>query len=582
MINIQLLPRLMTFFITSFVIISCQTSPVIVSENASHQTQTFPNKGRHYGISTQGKYSSFAAEEMFKSGGNAIDAAIAASFVVSVERPQSTGIGGGGFMIYRQKDGKTYAIDFRERAPLKASSNMYVQKGEAKTRLSQNGPLASATPGLIAGLIEIHKKFGSLPLEKVMQPAIDLAEKGFPIYSTLHRALTYRAETLNNDPEARKIFLDEKGQPLPQGHILIQKDLAQTLRKIAKNGSNEFYRGDTSKKIVNYFKKSKGLISQKDLASYKVKWREPVKGSFKGFEIISMPPPSSGGIHVIQFLNFLENDSLKEKGLLSKESIHLAASALQHAFADRASHLGDPDFVKVPTRELISADYIRKRRQSLSFDRAKKSDEVLAGDFSDNESPETTHISIMDKDGNAVSTTQTINGWFGAGVVVPGTGILMNNEMDDFSIRDGVANLFGAVGVKKDDKTLNAIEPQKTPLSSMSPTLLVKDEEAVLSLGAPGGTRIISCVAQVILNYIEFGLSLKDSVSLIRYHHQWRPDTLFIDPPGPRPSVLKGLQDLGYNVDIKPNNCSVMAVSKENNIFNAVSDPRDIGVGLAQ
>lgn len=560
---------------------SCQTSKIILADNINQETSSYEATGVNYGISTQGKYSSLAADEMFKKGGNIIDAVVAASFTVSVERPQSTGIGGGGFMIFRKKDGSTYAIDFRERAPLKATPDMYIQNGKGNTRLSQNGILASATPGLVAGLIEVHKKFGSLPLKTVMQSAIDLAENGFPIYSTLHRALTYRAKVLNQDPEARKIFLDREGKPLPLGHLLVQKDLAQTLRKISEKGSDEFYKGETSKKIVKFFSQAKGVLSQKDLAQYKVKWRTPITGKYKNYEVISMPPPSSGGIHILQFLNFLENDDLKSKGVLSTESIHLAASALQHAFADRAAHIGDPDFVEVPVQKLVAPEYVQSRRSNVILDKAKTAVEVKAGEFPTQESTETTHLSIMDKDGNAVSTTQTINGWFGSGVVVPGTGILMNNEMDDFSIQDGVPNLFGAVGVKSKDKTLNAIAPLKTPLSSMSPTLLVQNGETVLSLGAPGGTRIISCVAQTILNYTEFNLSLKDAISIIRYHHQWQPDVLFIDPPGPKRKVLRDLQKMGYKVEVKPNNCSVMAVSKENNIFRAVSDPRDIGVGLA-
>lgn len=569
--------KLVSIFVY-FVCVACQTSsPVILASNKREDKSTIEATGKKFAISTQGRFATKAAESIYAQGGNIIDAAVAASFVISVERPQSTGIGGGGFMVFRQKDGKTFAIDFRERAPLKSTRDMYVVNGKGDTTLSQDGILAAGTPGMVAGLIEIHKKFGSLPLKVVVQPSIDLAEKGFPIYADLHEALVDRAEVLNKDPDSKKIFLDEKGTPWPKGHVLVQKDLAQTLKLIAENGEKEFYKGSTAKKIVDFFKKEKGLITQIDLNSYKVKWRKPVQGKFHGYDVISMPPPSSGGIHVIQFLNFLEKDNLKEKGILSTESIHLAASSLQSAFADRAHYLGDPDYVKVPTKELTSFEYSQKRRSEVSLTKARTAKEVSFGKTNPKEHTQTTHLSIMDAEGNAVATTQTINGWFGAAVVVPGTGIVLNNEMDDFSIQPGVANLFGAIGGSQ-----NAISPMKTPLSSMSPTIIVKDGKAVMSVGAPGGTRIISCVAQTILNYIEYGLPLKESVSMIRYHHQWQPDVLDIDPPGPSPKVLKELKALGWKVNVEEVPCHVMAVSKEGELLKAVADPRDIGVGLAQ
>lgn len=554
----------------------CQTSPVILATQQREDLSTVESTGKNFAISTQGRYATVAAQEMFEEGGNIIDATVAASFVISVERPQSTGIGGGGFLVFRQNDGKTYAIDFRERAPLKATKDMYIENGKGNTKKSQNGILASATPGVVAGLIEIHKKFGSLPLKEVMRPAITLAEKGFPIYPRLEEALVRKADTLKKDPAAKRIFLDPLGNPWKLNHNLAQKDLAKTLRLISQNGSDEFYKGSTSEKIVNFFEAQHGLITKKDLRSYKVKWREPVVGTFKDYQVISMPPPSSGGIHVIQFLKFLEHDNLKEKGFLSKEAIHLAASSLQSAFADRAKYLGDPDFIKVPTKELLSTEYNEARRKEVPENRARKADEVSFGKIDIKESTETTHISIMDSKGNAVSTTQTENGWFGSGMVVPDTGIVMNNEMDDFSIQPGVANLFGAIG-----GDANSIAPEKTPLSSMSPTILVKNGQAVMSVGAPGGTRIISCVAETILNYTEFGLSLHDSISAIRYHHQWQPDVLTIDPPGPNPQVLSALKKMGYNVEVKRVPCIVMGVTKEGDTLRAVADPRDIGVGLA-
>jgi gamma-glutamyltranspeptidase/glutathione hydrolase len=348
------------------------------------------------------------------------------------------------------------------------------------------------------------------------------------------------------------------------------------LELIAKQGYQAFYRGEIAQKIADFSKSQKGYLNKRDLMYYEVKWRKPVEGHFDGYKIVSMPPPSSGGIHVIQFLNFLENDHLSQKGFLSAVSIHLAAASLQSAFADRAHYLGDPDFVKVPEKELLSLAYAKMRRAEVSMDHARHADEVTFGKLP-KESNETTHISIMDDKGNAVSTTQTVNGWMGAAVVAPGTGILLNNEMDDFAAQVNATNLYGAVGGEP-----NLIAPGKTPLSSMSPTILLKDKKPILSLGAPGGTRIISCVAQTILNYVEFKLPLYESVADIRYHHQWKPDILTIDPPGPSRDVLEKLKSMGYNVQLEPVPCNVMAVSREGGDLHAVADPRDIGTSLAR
>lgn len=569
-------------FLSWVVLTSCQTpqpsNGVIrtAKERADHHSAEAV--GSQFAISTQGRYASLAAQEIFAMGGNIIDATVAASFAVSVERPQSTGIGGGGFMLFHEaKSGKTYAIDFRERAPLRATQDMYVKNGRADLNLSQNGISSVAVPGMVAGLLEIHKKFGSLPLKKVMAPAIQLAQSGFPIYEEFHRALLNRAEQIRKDPAAKSIFLNSQGEVPPVGTVLVQKDLAKTLTLISDKGAVGFYQGSVAKAIVGLAKAGRGYISQADLSRYEVKWRNPVQGTFHDSVVFSMPPPSSGGVHVIQFLRFLENDKLAQEGLLSQNAIHLAASALQSSFADRAKYLGDPDFSKVPVDGLISPAYVQGRRHEVSLKKARKASEVQAGLPTASESTETTHISIMDAQGNAVSTTQTINGWMGAGIVAPGTGVVLNNEMDDFSAQVGTSNLFGAIGGLP-----NAIAPRKTPLSSMSPTILMKNNKPFLAVGAPGGTRIISCVAQTILNYVEFKTSLYDAVAAVRYHHQWQPDVLFMDPPGPRPEVLRGLQSLGYEVRLEPVPCNVMAVAREGDTLHGVADPRDIGTSLAK
>lgn len=549
------------------------------SEEEAAGPKSYFASGNRIAVSTHGVAATQAARRILKEGGNIIDAAVAASFIISVERPQSTGVGGGGFMLYREaKTGNVYAIDFRERAPLRATESMFLdESGKYDPQRARNEILSVAVPGLVAGLSEIHAKFGSLPFERLVQPAIELAEKGFAVYPELAFALKVRAERLRQDPGARAIFLNKEGQPWPEGHVLVQKDLAGTLRLIAKNGRDGFYKGPVARKIVSFMKARKGLISEDDLREYKVIWREPVRGTYKGFEIYSMPPPSSGGIHVIQFLGFLENDPLHRFGFLSASSIHLAASALQSAFADRARFLGDPDFVSVPIAALISPVYIAERRKAVDLAKARSEAEVRPGEIMVYESEETTHLSIMDNEGNAVSTTQTINGFLGAGIVVPGTGIVLNNEMDDFAAPDGSANLFGAVGGKA-----NAVAPKKTPLSSMSPTLLVRDGQVHMAIGAPGGTRIISCVAQTILNWLEFRMPLKDAVASVRYHHQWKPDELLIEPPGPGSEVVKRLEEMGYRVNLKPIGCKVMAVARESDHLNAVADPRDIGTSWAE
>ncbi|WP_374027629.1 gamma-glutamyltransferase [Bdellovibrio bacteriovorus] len=566
----------------SLLALGCQstsTSPVIRTAKERPDHSTAEAFGSQYAISTQGRYSSKAAEKMFAEGGNIIDAVVAASFTVSVERPQSTGIGGGGFMLFHEaKTGDTYAIDFRERAPLKAHQDMYIGKdGKADSKLSQDGILAVAVPGLVAGLLEIHQRFGSLPLKQVMQPAIELAESGFEIYPEFHRALENRAEVLAKDPSAKAIFLTKDGKVPALGTMLIQKDLAKTLKLIAAKGKDGFYKGPVAQSILKYSKERKGLLSQKDFNDYQVKWRKPVEGKFHGYEVISMPPPSSGGVHVIQFLDFLEKDNLAKSGPLSTKSIHLAASALQSAFADRATYLGDPEFTDVPVSGLLSEKYLQERRSEVPENRARKAGEVSAGRATGYESTDTTHISMIDAKGNAVATTQTINGWMGAAVVAPGTGIVLNNEMDDFSAQVGASNLFGAIGGKP-----NAIAPKKTPLSSMSPTILLENNKPVMAVGAPGGTRIISCVAQTILNYVEFKLPLYDAVTMVRYHQQWQPDVLYVDPPGPKPEVLKQLNAMGYDVKIEPVPCYVMAVSKEGDKLHGVADPRDIGISIAK
>lgn len=536
--------------------------------------------GDKYMISTQGQATTEAAKLVFSEGGNIFDAAVAASFAISVERPHSTGIGGGGFMlIHDGKTGENRAIDFREMAPRMAYKKMFLdRKGKQVRDKSLTGPLAVGTPGLVAGVLSVHKKYGKLPLEKLMLPAINLAEKGMRVYPALARAMKAKAKKLCLFKASRAVFLKPNCSPYKVGEILYQKDLAKTLRIIAKQGVDGFYRGDVAKLIVANQKRYGGLLSHNDLRKYKVKKRKPVVGSYKGYKVVSMPPPSSGGTHIIQILNILENLDLQQQSAQSARNIHYTSAAMQLAFSDRASHMGDADFQVVPVEKLISKKYAKNLAKKISVDKAFLSKELnnpLKNFF--NESDHTTHFTMMDDQGNVVSSTQTINGWFGSAMVAEGTGIVMNNEMDDFASHVGGVNLFGAVGGKN-----NLVEPRKRPLSSMSPSIVYdKKGEPLLALGSPSGTRILTCVMQTILNVLEYDMPLWKAVSATRYHHQWFPDEIRVGPPGFKEEVQEQLKALGYKIRDKSLGCSIQAIKREKSgQLHGVSDPRGEGMSF--
>lgn len=558
-------------------------SNLIVSEFTNTHRKDYVMTGKKYAIATQGILTSKAATEVLDKGGNLIDAFVAASFSISVERPHSTGIGGGGFLVFYKADTKeTVVIDFRERAPVKAFRDLYLDKqGNYLSDLSKDGALSVAVPGLIKGLWEIHKKYGKMKWADVLAPSIRIADEGFFVYPDLEKALADRKDVLAKFPDSKKIFLKDDGSPYKVGEVLVQKDLASTLREIAKNGEKEFYTGATSKKMAQFIKKYGGIVTAKDLAKYKTIARKPVESKFMKYKIVSMPPPSSGGIHVVQFLKMLEKETWTPMEMNTAKVIHFQAAAFQMAFADRAQYLGDPDFVKVPMSQLISDMYLDQRKKEITLNKARAANEVRFGTVDQKkESTETTHMSLMDSDGNAISSTQTINGWMGSGAVATGTGIVLNNEMDDFSSKPGAANLYGAVG-----SDANAIAPFKTPLSSMSPTIVFNEAgRPIMAVGAPGGTRIISCTALTIFNHLFFKQSLENSVKNIRIHHQWQPDTLFVEKPGPNPQELEKLKSMGYKIELGGVPCRVMSTSLDTNNgeFTAVADPRDIGTATAK
>lgn len=574
---------LLSFYACS--LLNGSSSEVSFVEFSESKRTVYEDLGQDSMVVTQGPYSTIAGDGIFKSGGNIIDVLTAVSFVISVERPHSTGLGGGGFALLRltsdflnEDESSFYAVDFREKAPLKAHERIFLdEKGEVDPTLSRQGILSAGVPGLVAGVLELHEKYGELSLEAVMKPAISLARNGFPVYDELADALTRAEEKLKQFPETVEIFFREN-RPLQKGDILVQEDLAKTLELISQYGQEVFYKGEIADKLISYSDRYQGLFTHEDFENYNVIWREPVVGTYKGLEIISMPPPSSGGAHIIQILNILENDDLGSRGPFNPHNIHLTASAMQQAFADRAKHMGDADFVDVPLEEIISKKYARKIRSEISSDRVKKAEDILPLELDFEESEHTIHFTIADGEGNIVSTTQTINGYFGSGMVAGDTGIILNNEMDDFAAKAGASNIFGAIGGSQ-----NLVGPEKRPLSSMSPTIVIDQDtrRPLLALGSPSGTRILTCVANTILNFFEYEMGLFDSVMAVRYHHQWRPDSLRVDLPGFPAHVKKELEKKGYEIDERSFSCRVQAISfNEDGSLHGVSDMRGKGMSL--
>ncbi|BDH44234.1 gamma-glutamyltransferase [Salmonella enterica subsp. enterica serovar Choleraesuis] len=511
--------------------------------------------------------------DILQQGGNAVDAAVAVGFALAVTHPQAGNLGGGGFMLLRTKEGKTTAIDFREMAPKGASRDMFLDKdGNADSKKSLTSHLASGTPGTVAGFALALKNYGTLPLEKVIAPAIRLAHDGFTVNDALAGDLhQYGSEVLPDHPNSKAIFWKESG-PLEKGDKLVQSQLAKSLEIIARQGPDGFYRGPIGEQIVAEMAAHGGLITKADLESYRAVERQPIKGSYRGYEIYSMPPPSSGGIHIVQILNILENFPLSQYGFGSASAIQVMAEAEKYAYADRSEYLGDPDFVKVPWQALTSKAYAKSIASQIDLEKARPSKEIKPGKLAPYESNQTTHFSVVDKDGNAVAVTYTLNTTFGSGIVAGNSGILLNNEMDDFSAKPGTPNVYGLVGGEA-----NAIGPGKRPLSSMSPTLVVKDGKTWLVTGSPGGSRIITTVLQMVVNSIDFGMNIAEATNAPRFHHQWLPDELRIEK-GFSPDTLKLLRQKGQNVSLQPAMGSTQSIiiGPDGRLYGA-ADPRSPG-----
>jgi gamma-glutamyltranspeptidase / glutathione hydrolase len=470
-------------------------------------------------VSAHGLASEVGAAIM-KKGGNAIDAAIATHFALAVVFPAAGNIGGGGFMVIRLSDGTTTTLDFREKAPAAATTNMYLDgDGNVIPGLSQAGHLASGVPGSVDGMVQAHQKFGSLPWAELIQPAIDLAHNGFPLSEREANSFNVMKEDLIKYNTVKPEFLVNKNWTA--GDSIRWPELAQTLERIRDQGRAGFYEGKTADDLIAEMKRGKGLITYEDLKNYSSVWREPVTGYYKDYKIISMPPSSSGGICLIQLLKSVEPYPVSDWGFNSVQTIHLMTEAERRVYADRAIYLGDPEFFDVPVRQLLDDQYNDERMSTFNPDKATPSEEVKAGVIAGYTSDETTHFSIVDAKGNAVAVTTTLNGWFGSHVLVPGSGFFLNNEMDDFSAKAGVPNMYGVLGAEA-----NKIEPNKRMLSAMTPTIVEKDGRLFMVVGSPGGSTIITSVFQVILNVIEHEMGMQEAVNAKRVHSQWLPDAI--------------------------------------------------------
>lgn len=511
--------------------------------------------------------------EVLKKGGNAADASVATFFALAVTYPFAGNLGGGGFAVIRESDGTNHALDFREKAPLKAHRDMYLDaNGDVIKGKSTSGHLASGVPGSVAGMVELHQKLGKMSWEKLLQPAIDLAENGVILTEGRANGMNRskkRFQLMNGDDTP--YFIHPTKDEWEAGDLFVQKDLAESLKRIQKGGSKGFYEGITADLLVKEMEKGGGIISHEDLQSYDAAWREAIKKSYKEYEIISMPPASSGGVALVQLMRLVEPYPLKDWGWNSGKTVQVMIEAERRVYADRAKWMGDTDFVKVPMTELMSYPYLQERWASFDENKASKSEDISGGAVPYYESDETTHFSVVDGDGMAVSLTTTLNGGYGSKVVVDGAGFLMNNEMDDFSVKAGVPNMFGLIGNKA-----NEIQPGKRMLSSMTPTIVEKDGKLLMVVGTPGGSTIITSVYQTILNVVEHGMGMQQAVNALKFHHQWLPDKTFIEKDALDLDALQELLNKGFIIEAQNRTLGRMdcIMLHPNGMLEGASDPR--------
>ncbi|MCK9195386.1 MAG: gamma-glutamyltransferase [Syntrophales bacterium] len=538
----------------------------------------FPSQGKNGMVVAGQEAAARAGLEVLKGGGNAVDAAVTVAFVMAVTLPRAGNIGGGGFMlIHSVKTREIVAIDYWQKAPGRAFRNLFMDRdGNADLKLRRQSHLATAVPGTVAGLAMALKKFGTISLAQALAPAIKYAEEGFMVNGKLAADMKAYETLLRAYPATAKIFVKPDGKLYEAGDMLVQKDLAGTLKAIAKDGPDAFYKGATAGLIVKQMQENGGLITSEDLAAYEPLLRTPVRGSYRGYDVISMSPPSAGGVHIIGILNILEGFDLGRSGHNSAATIHLTAEAMKRAFADLSEYLGDPDFVKVPVKGLTSKRYAADLRAKINPRKATAGKDIRPGDAPRYERDETTHFSVVDKEGNAVSSTYTLNGNFGNGIVVEGAGFLLNNEMDNFNVRPG---RIDESGIREGEA--NAIAPNKRMLSAMSPTIVMKDGKVFLVTGSPGSSRIISTNLQVIMNIIDHGMNIQEAVNAPRVHNEWLPDELQIEK-GISPDTIKLLSDMGHTVTVGAamGASSSILVDGKTSMRYGAADPRREGSAL--
>lgn len=558
---------LLYLLIAIFTPISLCAEPIF-----SYKDRFHPEIGQNGMVATQEKHATTVGLSILKEGGTAFDAAVAVGYTLAVTLPRAGNIGGGGFMVaYVASENKVVALDFREKAPIAAYKKMFLgEDNNVNTSKSRFSIHAAGVPGSVAGLNEINRKYGSKKLKDLMQPAITLASQGFRVSYDLHHSLNNMKQYLLRS-DAKAIFFDSRNTPLAVGDTLIQKDLAKTLDQIASKGRRAFYTGSIAKKIVKFMENSGGIITAEDLEKYSPVWRDPIHGTYRGYDIYTMPSPSSGGIHVVQLLNMMELFDVEALGHNSADHIHLLSEATKRAYADRGHYLGDTDFVKVPVKELTSKEYAQKAVLSFNLTSGTPANDISFGTFHDTESNETTQFTIADKYGNVVSITYTLNFSYGSGIMVSGTGMLLNNQMDDFTAKPGAPNAYGLIG-----SVANMIEPQKRMLSSMTPTIVLKEGKPFFATGSPGGSRIITTVLQQIMNVIDFKMNPQEAASVVRVHNQLYPDEIRIEE-GLSPDTIHLLEEKGHNVVVKSAMGSVQSIMFKDGNLHGATDPRKPG-----
>ncbi|MGK7874790.1 MAG: gamma-glutamyltransferase [Xenococcaceae cyanobacterium] len=546
-----------------------QESPIYSSEDIFH-----PVIAKNGMVASQEELATQAGLAVLKEGGNAVDAAVTIGFTLAVTLPRAGNLGGGGFMLIHLAETKeTIAIDYREKAPLAATRDMFLdENGEVDTEKSRFSHLAVGVPGTVAGMAMILEKYGTISLARALQPAIELAENGFPVNEDLRNSLIFAKRRMQASPASMEIFYKEGGVSYEMGEILVQKDLARSLKLIAREGAEAFYQGEIAERIVADMEANGGLITTEDLANYQPVIRQPIRGNYRGYDIYSIPPPSSGGVHLVQMLNILEKFPIRSLGHNTAQTIHLMAESMKLAYADRSKFLGDNDFMSIPISRLISKSYADVRWKTINQERATQSRDILPGNpYQVIESNDTTHYSVIDQEGNAVANTYTLNFSYGTGLTVPGTGILLNNQMDDFSAKPGVPNAYGLIGGE-----LNAIKAEKRMLSSMTPTIVMKEGTPFLVTGSPGGSRIITITLQVIMNVIDHRMNIAEATNAVRVHHQWLPDELRIER-GLNSDTIRLLTEKGHQVVVGNAMGSTQSVMSIDGVLYGASDPRKPG-----